>query len=27
VMLCWREGKPLDAFWEFEVPNTAVVTL
>jgi broad specificity phosphatase PhoE len=27
VMLCWRDGKPLDAFWEFEVPNTAVVTL
>jgi broad specificity phosphatase PhoE len=27
VMLCWREGKSLDAFWEFEVPNTAVVTL
>jgi broad specificity phosphatase PhoE len=27
VMLCWREGKSLDAFWQFEVPNTAVVTL
>jgi len=27
AMLCWREHKPLDAFWEFDVPNTAVVTL
>jgi len=27
TMLCWREGKPLSAFWEFDVANTAVVTL
>jgi broad specificity phosphatase PhoE len=27
VMLCWRDGRPLDAFWDYEVPNVAVVTL
>jgi broad specificity phosphatase PhoE len=27
VMRCWLDGRPLDAFWDYEVPNTAVVTL
>lgn len=27
VMLCWRDGRPLDTFWEYEVPNAAVVSL
>jgi probable phosphoglycerate mutase len=27
VMLCWRDGRPLESFWDYEVPNVAVVTL
>ena len=27
VMSCWRDGRPLTAFWDYEIPNTAVVTL
>jgi broad specificity phosphatase PhoE len=27
VMSCWRDGRPLTAFWDYEVVNTAVVTL
>jgi broad specificity phosphatase PhoE len=27
VMRCWADGRPLTAFWDYEVPNTAVVTL
>ena len=27
VMRCWLDGRPLTAFWDYEVPNTAVVTL
>lgn len=27
VMRCWRESRPLSDFWDFEVPNVAVVPL
>jgi broad specificity phosphatase PhoE len=27
VMSCWRDGRPLTAFWDYDVANTAVVTL
>jgi 2,3-bisphosphoglycerate-dependent phosphoglycerate mutase len=27
VMRCWQDGRSLDAFWEYDVPNVAVVAL
>lgn len=27
VMRCWRDGRSLDAFWSYEVPNVAVLPL